>query len=204
MIRRITNIFRKVLRDGNNSHDLRSISKFLEFGSNSNINFQEIQIRNPQNRKYLIVGKDCEINAKMIFETLSGVIKIGDRTFIGASTLISVNEIEIGNDVMIAWGCHIVDNDAHSLKSDERRQDVIDWKKGLDEKRIGQYKNWNVVKSKKITIKNSAWIGFNSIILKGVTIGQGAVVGAGSVVTKDVPDYAVVGGNPAEIIKYTI
>ena len=39
--------------------------------------------------------------------------------------------------------------------------------------------------------------------MKGVTIGEGAVVGAGSVVTKDVPDYAVVGGNPAQILKYT-
>jgi len=46
-------------------------------------------------------------------------------------------------------------------------------------------------------------IAFNAIILKGVTIGEGAVVGAGSVVTKDVPDYAVVGGNPAKILKYT-
>ena len=41
------------------------------------------------------------------------------------------------------------------------------------------------------------------IILKGITIGRGAVVGAGSVVTKDVPDYAVVAGNPAKILKYT-
>ena len=39
--------------------------------------------------------------------------------------------------------------------------------------------------------------------MKGVTIGEDAVVGAGSVVTKDVPDYSVVGGNPAQIIKYT-
>ena len=37
----------------------------------------------------------------------------------------------------------------------------------------------------------------------GVTIGEGAVVAAGSVVTKDVPDYAIVGGNPAKVIKYT-
>lgn len=39
--------------------------------------------------------------------------------------------------------------------------------------------------------------------MKGVTIGKGAVVGAGSVVTKDVPDFAVVAGNPAKILKYT-
>ena len=53
-----------------------------------------------------------------------------------------------------------------------------------------------------ITIKDKAWIGFDCIVLKGVTIGEGAVVAAGSVVTKDVPDYAVVAGNPAVIVKY--
>ncbi len=53
-----------------------------------------------------------------------------------------------------------------------------------------------------IVIKDDVWLGINSIILSGVTIGQGAVVAAGAVVTKDVPPYAIVGGNPAKIIKY--
>ena len=43
---------------------------------------------------------------------------------------------------------------------------------------------------------------FNAIILKGVTIGEGAVIGMGAVVTKDVPKGAVMGGNPAKVIKY--
>ncbi len=53
-----------------------------------------------------------------------------------------------------------------------------------------------------IRIGNDVWIGTDVIILPGVTIGDGAVIGAGSIVTKDVPDYAVVGGNPAKVIKY--
>lgn len=53
-----------------------------------------------------------------------------------------------------------------------------------------------------INVKDDVWIGTSSIILSGVTIGQGAVVAAGSVVTKDVPPYAIVGGNPAKVIKY--
>lgn len=53
-----------------------------------------------------------------------------------------------------------------------------------------------------IIVKDDVWIGLNSIILSGVTINQGAVVAAGSVVTKDVPSYAIVGGNPAKVIKY--
>lgn len=55
--------------------------------------------------------------------------------------------------------------------------------------------------SKQITFKQSCWVGAQSIILAGITIGKNAVVGAGSVVTKDVPDRTVVVGNPARIIR---
>lgn len=54
---------------------------------------------------------------------------------------------------------------------------------------------------KPITIGEDCWFGGNCIVLPGVTIGNGVTVGAGSVVTKDVPDYVVVAGNPARVIK---
>jgi virginiamycin A acetyltransferase len=53
-----------------------------------------------------------------------------------------------------------------------------------------------------IIIKNDVWIGANCTIIDGITIGNGAVIAAGSVVTKDVPAYAIVGGNPAKVIRY--
>jgi len=53
----------------------------------------------------------------------------------------------------------------------------------------------------KVTIKKNAWLGMNVTVCPGVTIGKYAVVGAGAVVTKDVPDYAVVAGVPAKVIK---
>lgn len=52
-----------------------------------------------------------------------------------------------------------------------------------------------------ITLGHDVWIGARAIILSGVSIGTGAVVAAGAIVTKDVPPYAIVGGNPARIIK---
>jgi len=54
----------------------------------------------------------------------------------------------------------------------------------------------------KVIIKNDVWIGANSVIMPGVSIGNGAIIGAGAIVTRDVPDYAIVAGVPAEIIKY--
>jgi len=55
---------------------------------------------------------------------------------------------------------------------------------------------------KSVIIKDFVWCGIGVKILPGVTVGEGAIIGMGSVVTKDVPPCAIVGGNPAKVIKY--
>jgi len=57
------------------------------------------------------------------------------------------------------------------------------------------------VPGRPVRIERNVWIGFDSCVLPGVTIGQGSVVGARSVVAEDVPPYAVVAGNPARVIR---
>lgn len=99
----------------------------------------------------------------------------------------------MGDDVVISWGVTIVDHNSHSVDAEERLADVTDWKNG--------HKDWANVTIAPVTIKARAWIGFNAIVLKGVTIGEGAVVAAGAVVTKDVPPYSVAAGNPARVIR---
>jgi acetyltransferase-like isoleucine patch superfamily enzyme len=54
----------------------------------------------------------------------------------------------------------------------------------------------------KTSIGNDVWIGRSAIVLSGIKVGNGAVIGAGAVVTKNVPNYAVVAGNPARVIRY--
>jgi len=118
---------------------------------------------------------------------------VGVNTFIGGSTIVCAEHVEIGNDVLISWGCTIVDHNSHSIYWTERASDVKNWYNGN--------KDWRFVDISPVKIEDKAWIGLNAIILKGVTIGEGAVVGAGSVVTKDVLPYTIVAGNPAKQIR---
>lgn len=200
----IKNIFSKIINYNFTYKHKKEIPSLIKAGINTNIDNVHLDIRQMEDQKiYIEVGNDSLVNGNFNFEKQTGKVVIGDRTFIGGGSFICIDSITIGNDVMISWGGTFVDNNSHSLIWEERKNDVRDWKRGIDEHQIGKYKNWNVVESKPVTIKDKAWIGFNVIILKGVTIGEGAIVAAGSVVTKDVPDYTVVGGNPAKIIKQT-
>jgi len=67
---------------------------------------------------------------------------------------------------------------------------------------VGNFVKKRTQTYQKVIIKNDVWIGANSVIMPGITIGNGAIIGAGAVVTKDIPDYAIVVGVPAKIIKY--
>nr|WP_325058528.1 DapH/DapD/GlmU-related protein [Sphingomonas sp. EC-HK361] len=87
----------------------------------------------------------------------------------------------------------VVDHNSHGIAWQDRAQDVLDWGRGA--------KDWSAVKIAPVRIDDKAWIGFNAIILKGVTIGEGAIVAAGAVVTKDVAPYTIVGGNPAVVLR---
>lgn len=138
------------------------------------------------------VGDDCIINARLSFDRSGAQFRCGSRCYIGASHIVMAERVELGDDVVISWGVSIVDHNSHSLEWSERAADVMDWHSGK--------KDWRNVKIAPVTIHDKVWIGFNAIILKGVTIGEGAVIAAGAVVTRDVAPYTVVGGNPARAI----
>ena len=104
-------------------------------------------------------------------------VKIGKNVFVNSNSLMmSRGGITIEDDVLIAANVSLISNNHDPYE----RQ---------------------VLLCKPVVIKQGAWIGAGATILPGVTVGKYAIVGAASVVTHDVPDYAVVVGNPAKVIK---
>lgn len=157
-------------------------------------------ITNTQNERSKInIGDSSIVHGHLMIFGFGGEIVIGDNTFVGAGTNIwSAKKISIGSYVLISHGVNIIDNISHPKNHKERMQD---W----DHIRSAGHRMQNNfdVKEKEIVIGDNVWIGFNSSVYRGVNIGKGAIIGANTVVTKDVPEYAIVIGNPSQIIGFS-
>lgn len=149
------------------------------------------------NNEYIKIGPYSVIQGYLLLFRHGGNICIGKNCFVGQGTRIwSAKNIQIGDRVLISHNVNIHDNISHPMDAAERHEDFmhIFFK--------GGFKQQQDLKEEDVIIEDDAWVGFNAVILKGVRIGKGAIIGAGSVITKDVPDHAVVVGNPQRIIRY--
>ncbi len=127
---------------------------------------------------------------------LSGKITIGKNVSLngpGTDVISAINEVVIGNYCSIARNVAIQEfnHNFNNLSSYFIHQNVFKETKQKD-----------IVSKGTIEIKNDVWIGTQSVILSGVTIGNGVVVAANSTVVNNVPDYAIVAGSPAKILSY--
>lgn len=161
----------------------------LSVHQSSNVSMMKLNLKK---NCVISVDEHTQVEGSISFDKENASISIGKRSFVNGS-LIAAQKIEIGDDVLISWGVTVVDHNSHAISFSDRAEDVSNWRSGK--------KDWTHVKIAPIKISNKAWIGFNSIILKGVTLGEGVIVGAGSVVTKDVPAWTIVAGNPARVIR---
>lgn len=126
----------------------------------------------------VIISRNCVLQAK------SGPVRIGRRTDIGCNGVIGSHAgIFVGESVLIAANCYI---GGGQYRSESLELPFMDQ---------GLYSNGPVV------IGDASWLGAGAVVLDGVRIGKSCIVGAGAVVTKNVPDYAIVAGVPARIIK---
>jgi acetyltransferase-like isoleucine patch superfamily enzyme len=131
-------------------------------------------------RENAIVGKNC-ILAKGVY--------IGKGVLVG-------DKVKIQNNASIYEGVTIEDGvfiGPHVVFTNDKYPSAINIRG-----KIKSYKDWNLEKT---TVKFGASIGANATILPGIIIGKFAKIGAGAVVTKNVPDFGLVYGNPARLIR---
>ena len=142
----------------------------------------------------ITIGNEVSINSCMksnpiggdtrtvLFAKGKGKIRIGDGCGISNATLFACDSITLGNNVLVGGNTKIYDSDFHWLNFERRMTE----QGGV---------------TRPIVVKDGAFIGAHSIILKGVIIGEKSIVGAGSVVTKSIPDGEIWAGNPAKFIR---
>lgn len=149
----------------------------------------------------LSIGDCCLIQGRIVFERAESKIEIGENSFLGfSSTLNSRKAISIGNNVLIAEQCLIQDHNSHAIDYQTRRSDInLAIARHVGNPKID--KDFSQVVENPVHIGNDCWIGYRSIILKGVTIGDRSIIAAGSVVTNSLPADVIAAGNPARIVK---
>ena len=156
-----------------------SISSNVKFGGNIVIErFPQSTIR---------IGKNCRFNSKNIFNsrgigkcilqtgTKRASIIIGDNCGFSGVSIVSDENVIVGDNVMIGANTKIGDRDDH--------KEIL------------------FTTPSPIEIGNNAFIGMGCIILKGVHIGENSIIAAGSIVTKDIPSDVIAGGVPCKVIK---
>ena len=147
-------------------------------------------------RDAIRIGSNTVIAGQLLTFGHGGHIDVGQWCFVGPGSRIwSAESISIGDRVLISHGVNIHDNDAHPQDAAERHAQYTEIVTR------GHPRTGGNVRSASVVIGDDAWLGFNSIVLKGVTIGPRAIVAAGSVVTEDVPAGCVVAGNPARVVR---
>jgi acetyltransferase-like isoleucine patch superfamily enzyme len=148
-----------------------------------------IRVVNYPKMDSVVIGNKCKFNSssrsnligvnhKCIISThLEGAkIRIGEKCGFSGTVIASFKSIEIGNNVRCGANTVITDSDWH-----------------LDDPRVGP--------PRPVVIKDNVWLGYNAVVLKGVTIGENSIIGAGSIVVSDIPANVIAAGNPCVVIK---
>lgn len=131
-----------------------------------------------------------------LFSQSHGKILMGDNTRLGRGSIIRcVEKVVVGSFTAIADNVVITDNGNHPIDSVFRRKMKLDTLGG-------DMRMWKHSEHAPVIIGENVWVGENSRIQRGVTIGDNAIIAAGAIVTKDVPANSIVAGIPAKVIKY--
>ena len=167
-------------RDARPRWYLRLIAPLYQHRGRGSKIYWSARMDTPPYRRFWL-GEQSVVESFCCINNAVGDVTIGDHTRIGIHSTI-IGPVCIGSHVHLAQGITVT---ALNHRYDDK-------KRRIDEQGVS---------TQPVVISDDVWIGANAVILPGVTIGRHAVVAAGAVVTKDVPDYCMVGGVPAKIIK---
>lgn len=157
---------------------------YLTIGENASVCIgYGFAVSSGDNQNPLCANSRCSIhvanNAKLIIGNMSGI---------SGGCIWATESIRIGNHVNIGANCIIIDGDIHNT----------DWSLRHIDRTSEKPVPYN---HKPIVIEDDVWLGANTIVLKGVTLGARSIIAAGSVVTKDIPADCVAAGNPCRVLK---
>ena len=139
---------------------------------------RDVRIVRLDPRTSVAVGDDVLLasGVRLHLREAGARIEIGEGSFLNYRTeLIAHERVVLGRGCLLAWDVQVLDSDSHPIDDGPQTAPVV--------------------------LGDRVWVGARSTVLKGVRIGDGAVVAAGSVVTRDVPPRALVGGNPARVLR---
>ncbi|HEY5564568.1 MAG TPA: acyltransferase [Rhodothermia bacterium] len=144
----------------------------------------------------LIIGDRVKVYTWATFNVEpSGAIEIGSDSVLVGPVFMCWQRISVGARVVISYNVTIADSDFHPRGFEERKRDAV------ANSPFGDRSNRPEIVARPVIIEDDVWIGIGAIILKGVRVGRGARVGPGAIVTSDVPQGAIVVGNPAVVVK---
>lgn len=135
------------------------------------------------NYGFLSIGDDCRIVSHIVKTELCAAhgaqLVIGDGVHMNYGVSVGATKsIRIGDRVRLGPYARVVDSDFHDV-----------------------YNRAVAPPPQPVVIEDDAWIGMHAVVLPGVHVGRAAVIGTGCIVTKDVPDFTVVGGVPARVLR---
>jgi acetyltransferase-like isoleucine patch superfamily enzyme len=134
------------------------------------------------------IGDSVSVGQRCILTTSGGTVRVGNRTSFFSDCLIS-GAVTIGNDCLFANNVTVLSGTHQIRGGGTIRENDAAWKRSPG---FSLYDP--------ILIGEDCWLGANSVILPGVSLGKGVVVGANTVVTKSFSDYVILGGVPAKVI----
>jgi acetyltransferase-like isoleucine patch superfamily enzyme len=142
------------------------------------------------------IGRGASVYLGVMFDVgPRGRVRVGDFTLMNGARIICDAEVSISEYCLISWNTVLMDTRRLPLAPAARRAE-LEQVPGRQPRRAAAD-----VPAQPIRIERNVWIGFDSCVLPGVTIGEGAIVGARSVVVQDVPPFTVVVGNPARAVR---